>query len=380
MFQQERELPYVRRPLRQGHHRRVSAPFGKAESRTASPASLAAHDLLHPRQRVRERTSSRTSRRSFAASPRPGRYTRTTTGTTPRHLPGGHGGRERPRALHVDASRLRRRVDPGAGRSSASGRGGACSSSSSTASATGAGSSRSSGTFNSSCSVSAALRGDRAARRKGSRGRRRCCRSRVCRAEPRASSSCISTRSRGGSSRSTHGIPLIERAYRFRADISVFLDDRPHRDDVAGLIEVHGQERVVAACGTRCRSGARPERRAPRTGWPPQPRPPCPAAEPAAGRQRHRCDRAHQPGLGAAGEKDKMRSASEVAAGYFPTWSTTWPGGRRGRDTAGLPALLARADPAPNDTVFNNNAAAVVLCTGGRGRRVARIMISRAGS
>ena len=60
-------------------------------------------------------------------------------------LPRGHGLRQRPLALHVDAARPGRRVDPRlATASSASAPGSACSSSSSTASATAAGSSRSS--------------------------------------------------------------------------------------------------------------------------------------------------------------------------------------------------------------------------------------------
>ena len=109
---------------------------------------LAAHDVLRPRQRVRDRLPRGLRRAPAAARPERDVLRARRLGPAHReHLPGGHGLRQRPLPLHGDAARHRRASRSRcATASSASARGSACSSSSSTASATGAGSSRSSAT------------------------------------------------------------------------------------------------------------------------------------------------------------------------------------------------------------------------------------------
>ena len=107
---------------------------------------LAAHDLLRAGERVRAGLP-RGLRRAAAAA-RAGRALLRARRLGPahrEHLPRGHGGRQRPRALHVDAARARPASRSRCARaSSASAPGSACSSWSWTASATGAGWCRSS--------------------------------------------------------------------------------------------------------------------------------------------------------------------------------------------------------------------------------------------
>ena len=146
-YQQETQLRTAGGLSDQGHHRRgAGGGHRERDQERHLLRLLAAHDLLGARERVRDGLPR--GLRAPAEAARPERQLLRARRLGPAHrerLPGGHGLRQRALALHVDAARPGRRVDPGAATaSSASAPGSACSSSSSTASATAAGSSRSS--------------------------------------------------------------------------------------------------------------------------------------------------------------------------------------------------------------------------------------------
>ncbi len=133
------------------------------------------------------------------------------------------------------------------------------------------------------------------------------------------------------------------------------------RDDIAGLVEVHGRERVVAALRdalqeARAAGEARPADRLAAAASAALSRPP------SLRRVVNATGVIVHTNLGRAPlAEEAVRRASEVAAGYS-NLEYDLAGGRRGSRHRHLSGLLAELTGADDGLAVNNNAAAVLLC------------------